>query len=251
MKRAARSRGLSRQQEGFPKPHRPARPQESTEQHPQATEVELDSVAAAAWCESIFTVFEALARGETPDRVAIDAARLVGRLRRLHVYELVEAAGRLAGIAASAEASSRCREALVARFVGVLTCASCEWPALLARDFNALARARAFLKVCMRAAERHRSSVSKIEKRLDAARRAGRAPATLDAILRRSWPRCGLSTRLSCQCLNGSTSVEEAWPSAAPAAAALPRVPTAVLAPALRLDRRHRHHRVSRRRLRR
>jgi len=108
MKRAARSRGLSRQQEGFPKPHRPARPQESTEQHPQATEVELDSVAAAAWCESIFNILEALARGETPDRVAIDAARPIGGLRRLHVYELVEAAGRLAGIAASAEASSRC-----------------------------------------------------------------------------------------------------------------------------------------------
>eukprot|EP00962_Isochrysis_galbana_P041790 scaffold15414_cov114-Isochrysis_galbana.AAC.8 len=123
MKRAARSRGLSRQQEGFPKPHRPARPQESTEQHPQATEVQLDSVAAAAWCEYIFNILDTRGTGAgrdslIPDRVAIDAARPIGGPRRLHVYELVEAAGPLAGIAASAEASSRCREALVARFVG-------------------------------------------------------------------------------------------------------------------------------------
>jgi len=55
-------------------------------------------MAAAAWCESIFNILEALARGETPDWVAIDAARPIGGLRRLHVYELVEAAGRLAGL---------------------------------------------------------------------------------------------------------------------------------------------------------
>lgn len=101
-------------------------------QGPQAPEVDLDSAAAAEWCVANFSLLGALARGEAPDRAAINSARPVGGLRRLHVYELVEAAGQLTGLAASADAASRCREALTARF-GVFACASGEWPAIRVR----------------------------------------------------------------------------------------------------------------------
>eukprot|EP00962_Isochrysis_galbana_P008491 scaffold2352_cov103-Isochrysis_galbana.AAC.6 len=63
--------------------------------------------ATAEWCVTNFSLLGALAQGEVPDRAAINAARPVGGLRRLHVYELVEAAGQFTGLAASADAASR------------------------------------------------------------------------------------------------------------------------------------------------
>eukprot|EP00962_Isochrysis_galbana_P054531 scaffold26111_cov112-Isochrysis_galbana.AAC.1 len=50
----------------------------------------------------------------------------------LHVYELVQAAGQLTGLAASADAdaASRCRRGTGgALFIGVFSCASGKWPA--------------------------------------------------------------------------------------------------------------------------
>jgi len=56
----------------------------------------------------------------------------------------------------------------VARFIGVFACASGKWPAIRVRETEALAKAKAYLKVCIRAAERHRSTVLKIDKKLAA-----------------------------------------------------------------------------------
>eukprot|EP00962_Isochrysis_galbana_P060475 scaffold34966_cov99-Isochrysis_galbana.AAC.2 len=80
------------------------------------------------------------------------------------------------------DATSRCREALVARFVGVFACASGAWPPIRASESELLVRAKAFLKVCVRAAERHRLTVAKIERKLAMARRDGRSPSAIDAI---------------------------------------------------------------------
>jgi len=115
-----------------------------------------------------FSLLGALARGEAPDRAAINAARPVGGLRRLHVYELVEAAGQFTGLAASADAASRCREALVARFIGVFACASGKWPAIRVRETEALTKAKAYLKACMRAARSGAAQVDCIEDRQQA-----------------------------------------------------------------------------------
>lgn len=103
-------------------------------QGPQAPEVDLDSAAAAEWCVTNFSLLGALARGEAPDRAAGgDQLRAPGRwsaaLARL--YELVEAAGQLTGLAASADAASRCREA-TAHF-DVFACASGDWPVIRVR----------------------------------------------------------------------------------------------------------------------